>query len=112
LGALGGIMICDCYLIRKTNLNVVAMFDPKGIYRGWNFPAWISLCLSMIPVIPGFLIEIGILPSSTPTFWSMLYSYAWFITFLLAFGCYGLLAKLKCYWTMEKDTSAELVNTR
>ena len=102
LGALGGIMICDYYFIRKTHLNLAAMFDPKGAYRGWNFPAWVSFCLSLIPVIPGFLIQVGLLSSnSIPAFWSALYSYAWFITFFLAFGCYGLLAKLKLRMTLS-----------
>lgn len=96
LGALAGVMICDYYLIRKTRLNVAELFNPSGPYRGWNRPAWIALIASLIPVIPGFLIQVGLLPADgLPALWSSLYSYAWFITFFLSFGIYWMLYRLK-----------------
>lgn len=109
LGALGGIMICDYYVIRKTKLSVAAMFDPNGVYKGWNLPAWISLLVGLVPVVPGFLVEVGVVSaSSIPTFWSALYSYAWFLTFFLAFGSYWCMAKLRGGPVMEGDDLFEL----
>ncbi|MGD1895094.1 MAG: NCS1 family nucleobase:cation symporter-1 [Cyclobacteriaceae bacterium] len=100
LGAIGGIMICDYYLVRKTRLNVAALFDSQGAYRGWNAPAWIALCFSLIPVLPGFLVEIGLVSSVSPL-WSALYSYAWFLTFFLAFGIYWGCARYKSIQSQE-----------
>ncbi|MCB9333743.1 MAG: NCS1 family nucleobase:cation symporter-1 [Lewinellaceae bacterium] len=92
LGALAGVMICDYFVIRKTQLNLPALFQENGPYRGWNVEAWIALWLSLLPVLPGFLAQIGVLAvGSVPAFWQDLYSYAWFVTFSLAFCIYGVL---------------------
>ncbi|MCB0639868.1 MAG: gamma subclass chorismate mutase AroQ, partial [Lewinella sp.] len=58
----------------------------------WNPSAWIALVISLLPVLPGFLSETGVLPSDlVPDFLRQLYTYAWFITFFLAFVIYWLL---------------------
>ena len=92
LGALSGVMICDYYLLRKTRLDLAGLFQTAGPYRGWNYKAWMALWFSLIPVLPGFLAQVGILmDSSVPKPWQSLYSYAWFVTFALAFSFYWLL---------------------
>lgn len=89
LGALAGVMICDYYVIRKTRLDLAQLFKPDGIYKGWNIPAWIAFTVSILPVLPGFLATVKVLPEgAVGPFWMDLYSYAWFVTFLLAFGVY------------------------
>lgn len=94
LGAMAGIMICDYYLVRKTKLAVTDLFDPSGPYRGWNLPAWIAFVVSLLPVIPGFLVAVGVSdPAAYPAFFNSLYSYAWFVTFILSFLLYFLLMK-------------------
>lgn len=94
LGAMAGIMICDYYLVRKTRVHVPSLFDPKGEYKGWNRPAWIAFLISVLPVIPGFLVAIGVYPDQAfPRFFVDLYSYAWFVTFFLSFIIYRFLAR-------------------
>lgn len=89
LGALSGVMICDYYVLRKTLLDPAALFQPDGPYRGWNYKAWMTLWLGLIPVLPGFLAQVGVLQhSSVPKVWQDLYSYAWFVTFGLSFSFY------------------------
>ena len=89
LGALAGIMICDYYIIRKTKLDLVQLFKKDGLYRGWNGNAWWAFGLSLLPVLPGFLVIIEALPAdSISPFWVNLYSYAWFVTFFLSFAIY------------------------
>ncbi len=99
LGALAGIMICDYYLIRKTKIELAELFNPKGIYKGWNPPAWIAFFVSILPVIPGFLVAVGITDATTfPDFLIELYSYAWFVTFIVSF---------LLYWVAAPNPSAE-----
>jgi NCS1 family nucleobase:cation symporter-1 len=96
LGALAGIMICDYYVVRKTKINVAELFNVNGIYKGWNKPAWIAFFTSLLPVIPGFLVAVGISNAEKfSDFLINLYSYAWFITFILSFLIYWVIAKKK-----------------
>lgn len=91
LGAIAGIMICDYYIIRKTKLDLAALFKPDGPYKGWNKPAWMAFGLSILPVVPGFLVTVGFISAEeVGPFLTELYSYAWFVTFSLAFLLYFL----------------------
>ncbi len=94
LGSLAGIMICDYYLIRKTKINLPELFNTKGIYKGWNTPAWIAFFISIVPVVPGFLVAVGISNVTQFPEWLInLYSYAWFVTFAIAFFLYWILKR-------------------
>lgn len=94
LGAIAGVMISDYYLVRKTELDLAALFKPDGPYKGWNKPAWIAFVLSILPVVPGFLVVIKVVDADTVgSFLVNLYSYAWFVTFGLSLGIYFLLRK-------------------
>jgi len=96
LGAMAGIMICDYYLVRKKSIRVTELFNPAGEYRGWNIAAWIAFVLSILPVIPGFLVATGAASAERlPAFFVNLYSYAWFVTFFLSFILYYLIAGMK-----------------
>ncbi|MCP4459625.1 MAG: NCS1 family nucleobase:cation symporter-1 [Cytophagales bacterium] len=95
LGAIAGVMICDYYIIRKTNLDLAALFKPDGPYKGWNVPAWIAFVVSILPVVPGFLVTVGVISAdSVGSFFVNLYSYAWFVTFSLSFLIYFFLKKV------------------
>ena len=95
LGALAGIMICDYYIIRKTELELVELFKVDSIYKKWNKNAWIAFVISIIPVIPGFLGTVQVMDvESVGKFWMDLYSYAWFVTFFISFGLYWVLMKM------------------
>ncbi len=96
LGSLAGIMICDYYIVRKTQINLAELFNEKGIYKGWNKIAWLVFVLSLVPVIPGFLVAVGLASTTAfPQSLVDLYSYAWFITFGISFILYAVLMKKK-----------------
>jgi len=96
LGALAGIMICDYYVLRKTKFDLAALYKPDSIFKGWNANAWIAFTVSILPVIPGFLVAIeAIDPASVRQGLIELYSYAWFVTFFIAFSVYYLLSMVR-----------------
>ena len=89
MGALGGILIVDYWIIRRQQLDVDDLFSEQGRYRyrsGVNPAAIIALVLSVLPVVPGFLRAAstpgGVVPN--PGLFDALYSYAWFVTFALS----------------------------
>lgn len=95
LGPIGGILVCDYFLIRKTKINLPALYDPNGEYKytgGYNPAAIIALVLAILPNVPGFLAQIGMM--QVPAFWTALYSYAWFTGFFIAMGLYYLLMRI------------------
>lgn len=95
LGALAGVMICDYYIVRKTRLDLAQLYKVGGIYKGWNPAAWIAFVVSILPVLPGFLVTVKVLSAEqVGSFWVDLYSYAWFVTFFLSFGLYWVLRTL------------------
>ena len=92
LGAVGGILVCDYWALRRGRLSVKDLFDEKGKYtyqNGINFRAVAALVLSVAPCVPGFinLFRSGVHDG----FFDKLYTYAWFVTFGLAFVLYYLL---------------------
>src|SRR5688500_6946546 len=98
MGALGGILIADYWIIRKQQLDVDDLFRVRGRYtyaNGINPKAIIALVLSIAPVVPGFIRAVstpgGAVPN--PTFFDRIYSYAWFVTFFLSFVIYWLLMR-------------------
>ena len=98
LGPIGGILICDYFVVRKTNLKAEDLYRAAGAYtyrRGFNPAAIAALVLGVLPNIPGFLGTIKVAdPNSVGPFWMGLYSYAWFVGFAVAFAVYrGLMRK-------------------
>ena len=93
MGALGGILIADYWVLRRQQLNVGDLFREQGAYtydRGYNWRAVAALALSILPVIPGFL-RAATTPGgrvAEPNVFDHLYSYAWFLTFGLSFVLY------------------------
>jgi len=107
LGPIGGIMIVDYYFIRKQNLILNDLYNPKGIYSfkyGFNRAALWALIIGIIPNIPGFLVNINLVNSSAfPTFIVALYNYAWFV----GFGSSGFV-----YWLFMKNRSENALNPK
>jgi NCS1 family nucleobase:cation symporter-1 len=93
MGAIGGILIADYWVIRKRQLLLQDLFELEGRYtywRGINRRAMTILAISILPVIPGF-VRAALTPGgqvADPTFWDSLYTYAWFVTFGLSFTLY------------------------
>ena len=96
MGAIGGILIADYWVLRKRELSVEDLFDVNGQYRyqnGVNRRAIIALVLAILPVVPGFL-RAAVTPGGQgqdPGIFDHLYTYAWFVTFGLSFVLYLLL---------------------
>lgn len=94
MGAIGGIMICDYWVLRRQQLNLKELFDPAGRYSyagGVNWRAMVALMLGIAPCFPGFLDAATNGTIAAPAFLKVLYQYAWFVTFGLGFVLYGLL---------------------
>ena len=86
LGPIGGILIADYFILRRTEYDRDGLFQLNGPYRyrgGFNPAAIIALVLAVIPNIPGFLVAAGFMESA-PEILTNLYTYAWFVGFFLA----------------------------
>ncbi|HEY1684262.1 MAG TPA: NCS1 family nucleobase:cation symporter-1 [Tepidisphaeraceae bacterium] len=93
LGAIAGILICDYFVLRRTRLDLPDLFNPGGQYsylNGINYRAVAALIIAVAPCVPGFLHYVGLI-HSVPAIWDHIYTYAWFVTFALAFVIYLLL---------------------
>jgi NCS1 family nucleobase:cation symporter-1 len=89
LGAVGGVLIADYYLVRRTRLGVAGLYDPKGPYwylGGFNLRALVALAAGIAPCVPGFLGELRVV--EVGGWWARMYHYAWFISFGVSFGVY------------------------
>jgi NCS1 family nucleobase:cation symporter-1 len=99
LGPIAGIMLCDYFLIRRTRLNVEALYDPKGEYRGINWVAMVALVLAVLPNVPGFInavtLSAGTVEARFSPMWDAIYSYAWFVGLAIGVVVYalGMIAK-------------------
>jgi NCS1 family nucleobase:cation symporter-1 len=98
MGAIGGIMICDYFLLRRKNLNLAALFKTDGIYsysNGFNWRAIIALVAAIMPVVPGFLRAATTAGGQVenPNFFDALYVYAWFVTFGIGLALYFVLMR-------------------
>src|SRR5690606_14221462 len=77
LGAIGGILICDYFVIRGTKLDLLKLYQKDGPYwyrGGWNYKALVALALGILPNLPGFFGTIKV--AVVPRFWMTLYNYA------------------------------------
>jgi nucleobase:cation symporter-1, NCS1 family len=99
MGAIGGIMICDYFVLRGKNLKLAELFKEGGIYsysNGFNWRAIVALVVAVLPVVPGFL-RAATTPGgqvANPGFFDTLYIYAWFVTFAIGFVLYLILMKM------------------
>jgi NCS1 family nucleobase:cation symporter-1 len=98
MGALGGILIADYWVVRRQRLSVRDLFRERGAYTyrgGVNPRAMAALVLSVLPVVPGFL-RAAATPGgrvAAPGLLDHLYAYAWFVTFALSFLLYVALMR-------------------
>ena len=98
MGAIGGILIADYWLLRNRELSTVDLFSLDGRYaykNGINPSAMIALVVAILPVVPGF-IRAATTPGGQvvdPNWLDSLYTYAWFVTFTLGFVVYSALSR-------------------
>jgi NCS1 family nucleobase:cation symporter-1 len=86
LGPIAGVLIADYFVVRKKSLNVKELYLEEGEYtytKGFNVKAIIALIDGVAIALVGlFVDELRIL-----------YDYAWFIGFAVAFITYSVLMK-------------------
>jgi NCS1 family nucleobase:cation symporter-1 len=86
LGAVGGVLIVDYWIVRKTELDLRALYVTDGRYRytnGWNMPAVIAT------VVGAGIALLG-------AFWEPMrpiYDWSWFVGFGLGGGLYYVLMR-------------------
>jgi NCS1 family nucleobase:cation symporter-1 len=89
LGAVGGILIADYFLLRRTRLDLPGLYVKDGPYwyrSGFNLVALAALAVGIAPCMPGFLATVAGVEVAPR--WIQIYHYAWFVSFGLAFGSY------------------------
>uniref|UniRef100_A0A832MLC1 Nitrate reductase n=1 Tax=Eiseniibacteriota bacterium TaxID=2212470 RepID=A0A832MLC1_UNCEI len=92
LGPIGGVLIADYFVLRRTRLEVDDLYRRGGRYeyaRGVNPAAMVALAAGVAPCVPGFLAQA--FPArfaGVPAAWRALYDYAWFLGFGVAAGVY------------------------
>jgi NCS1 family nucleobase:cation symporter-1 len=94
LGAVGGILIADYFLIRRMRLDLRGLYVKDGPYwyqSGFNLVALIALAAGIAPCVPGFLATVAAV--QVADVWVEIYHYAWFVSFGIAFVCYFALMK-------------------
>ena len=97
MGAIGGILIADYWIVRRRTLSLPDLFKLDGQYTyssGVNWRAIAVLVASILPVAPGFL-RAATTPGgqvANPAFLDTLYTYAWFVTFASSAALYLLVA--------------------
>jgi NCS1 family nucleobase:cation symporter-1 len=85
LGAVGGIMISDYFLVRKTELDIDDLYERDGAYSfsgGFNWVAMLALVVAVAPLVPGFLASLKVMSPSE--LFLKIYQWSWFVSFLLA----------------------------
>jgi nucleobase:cation symporter-1, NCS1 family len=81
VGSIAGVLIVDYWILRRTELDLQALYTPNGAYRytnGWNIPAVVATLVGTGVALLG-------------AFWSpmrAIYHWSWFIGFGLAGGIY------------------------
>jgi NCS1 family nucleobase:cation symporter-1 len=96
LGPVAGIMVADYFLVRRRELAVDDLYKRGGQYEfsgGVNWKAMLALAIGVAVNVPGFLAEaVPGMKDSVPGFWRTLYTYAWFVGFLLSGALHYVLA--------------------
>lgn len=97
LGAIGGVMLADYYIVRRRQLAVEDLFRRDGIYAyggsGINWRAVSAMALGILPNVPGFLQAASNGGIQVPPVFSQIYTYAWFIALFVSGIMYVLLMK-------------------
>lgn len=88
LGPIGGILVADYFIVQRTELDVTALYKEDGTYAyksGFNPAAILALVIAVLPNLPGFLHQVGAIESFPKLeAFDSLYTYAWFVGFILA----------------------------
>ena len=88
MGSIAGVMIVDYYLLRRGRLNIDDLYLRDGEYSfggsGFNWRALVAVGLGVSLNVPGFLAQASGGSIAVASFFSGLYSYAWFVSLLVS----------------------------
>ena len=101
LGAIGGVMIVDYWLLRRERLDLVDLYsdDPRRQYwysSGFNWRAIVAVVVAVAPVVPGFIKAAtteGFQGFSDPTIFERFYEQGFAFTFVVAGIVYFVLMR-------------------
>ena len=85
------------------------MYRYKGPYtywRGFNPAALCAFFIAVLPNLPGFFHQAGLL-DSVPAVFDTIYLYAWFVGFFIAAGLYILLMTVIPHGSIPDATDSE-----
>jgi nucleobase:cation symporter-1, NCS1 family len=83
LGPIAGIFIADYWVVRKARLSLMDLYTMDGLYGRWNWKAMISLAAGVGAALIGLVVPVL----------RILYDYAWFVGFGVAFVLYMVLMR-------------------
>lgn len=102
LGGVGGVLIADYYVLRRTRLDLSGLYRKDGPYwyhGGFNLLALVALTAGVAPCLPGFFATVGL--AEVADVWIKLYHYAWFLSFAVALVVYIFLMAISA-WLRKK----------
>ena len=83
LGPVAGIFIADYWLVRRARLSLTDLYAADGLYGRWNGRALAALAAGIVAALVGLVVP--------PV--RVLYDYAWFVGFGVAFAVYAALMR-------------------
>lgn len=115
LGSIAGVMIIDYFVIRKMKLEVDDLYLHNESYsyggHGVNWRALVAIAGGILPNIPGFLSQASGGSISVPAIFTTVYTYAWFVSLLLAGIIYLVLMRINPPDKTSRDGSAPVSRT-
>ncbi len=78
LGAIGGVLLVEYWIIERRELELVDLYREGGRYPTWRPSAVAAFFLGTLPCIPGFLQTVGVLEA--PAFFQTIYDYSVFVS--------------------------------
>jgi len=98
LGPIMGVLLVDYFVIRRGVLVVEDLYRTDGQYcysRGFNQASVIALLIGILPNVPGFLAQVGLVDGAGMKSIISLYDYSWFIGFAVSAVVYFLLMRTR-----------------
>ncbi|KAI4212932.1 MAG: hypothetical protein LQ351_004457 [Letrouitia transgressa] len=84
LGPIAAILVWDFWWVKGGKYDVVALYQPDGIYRytcGVNFRALVAFVVGVAPNLPGFINSVN--PRIDPGVGKRPYTFAWLLGFVI-----------------------------